>query len=46
MDRIALLAADGHPVAIVCAPAAMVDTASGEFLAVVHGSIRPPSAAQ
>jgi hypothetical protein len=32
--RLAQFAADGHPVAIVCAPAAMIDTAGGEFLAM------------
>jgi len=36
LDRLAQLAADGRPVAIVCAPASMIDTHSAEFLAMAH----------
>ena len=35
-DRLARLAADGRPVAIVCVPAAMIDTGGGEVLAMAH----------
>jgi hypothetical protein len=35
-DRLTRLAADGRPVAIVCAPAAMIETGGGEFLAMAH----------
>jgi hypothetical protein len=42
-DRLARLAADGRPVAIVCAPAAMIDTGGGEFLAMAHRLNPPPS---
>jgi thioredoxin reductase (NADPH) len=35
-DRLAELAGDGRPVAIVCAPAGMIDGAGGEFLAMAH----------
>jgi len=42
-DRLARLAADGRPVAIVCVPAAMIDTGGGEVLAMAHRLIPPPS---
>jgi DNA-binding transcriptional regulator LsrR (DeoR family) len=35
-DRLARLAADGRPVAIVCASAAMIDTGGGGVLAMAH----------
>jgi CheY-like chemotaxis protein len=35
-DRLTRLAADARPVAIVCAPAAMIETGGGEFLAMAH----------
>jgi thioredoxin reductase (NADPH) len=36
MNRLAQLAADDRPVAIVCVPAAMLDTGGAEFLAMAH----------
>jgi thioredoxin reductase (NADPH) len=36
LDRLARLAADDRPVAIVCVPAAMLDTGGAEFLAMAH----------
>ncbi|HMG31868.1 MAG TPA: FAD-dependent oxidoreductase [Jiangellaceae bacterium] len=36
LDRLAQLAADGRPVAIVCAAAAMIDSGGGEFLAMAR----------
>lgn len=35
-DRLARLATDGRPLAIVCAPVAMIEAGRGEFLAVAH----------
>jgi thioredoxin reductase (NADPH) len=35
-DRLAQLAANGRPVAIVCAPAAMINSTSGEFFAMAR----------
>ena len=36
LDRLARLAADDRPVAIVCVPAAMLDTGGAAFLAMAH----------
>ena len=36
LDRLSQLAADGRPVAIVCAAAAMIDSGGGEFLALAR----------
>jgi hypothetical protein len=36
LDRLAELAADGRPVAMMGAPATMIDTGGGEFLATAH----------
>ena len=36
LDRLARLAADDRPVAIVCVPAAMLDAGGAEFLAMAH----------
>jgi hypothetical protein len=42
-DGLARLAADARPVAIVCAPAAMIETGGGDFLTMATGSIPAPS---
>ena len=44
-DRLARLAADGRPVAIVCASAAMIDTGGGEVLAMAHRLQAGPNSA-